>query len=194
MKQPHEILGILPTATKEEASKAWKNLLKNNHPDLFQKEDEKKKAEEETKILNKAYDDFTNPKPQNPRGNPFSQGQPVNPNDFFSHIFRNHGGFNPFANPSGNFRFEKIIQHECMVDFYTLYQGGEVETKLPDGKTIKFNLPKNFQPGKSVRCRIIEAQTHNIQESVMADITVRLAFPKLDEAKMKQLRELFAPL
>lgn len=54
--KPHVLLGIAPNATKDEAKKAYKKLVKIHHPDTG--------GNEETfKQINEAYDNFVNPKP-----------------------------------------------------------------------------------------------------------------------------------
>lgn len=52
MKDYYKILGVPRTATGEEIKKAYRTLVKNNHPDY---NPNNKEAEEATKEINEAY-------------------------------------------------------------------------------------------------------------------------------------------
>lgn len=52
---PYSILGVSETASKEEIKKAYHKLVKENHPDRFLNEEDKKKATERLAKINEAY-------------------------------------------------------------------------------------------------------------------------------------------
>jgi curved DNA-binding protein CbpA len=51
----YQILNVPVTATKAEITEAYRNLIRATHPDRFNGELERKKAEERAKLLNAAY-------------------------------------------------------------------------------------------------------------------------------------------
>ena len=55
--KPYLILGIDKTATKEQAQKAYRKLVKQHHPDVGGNSDTFKR-------INEAYDNFVNPHSQ----------------------------------------------------------------------------------------------------------------------------------
>lgn len=52
---PYSVLGVKPGATKEEVKKAYHKLVRENHPDRFLDETEKKKATARLAQINEAY-------------------------------------------------------------------------------------------------------------------------------------------
>lgn len=58
MKDPYKILGVASTATQEEIKKAYRNLVKKNHPDL---NPGNKQAEAKFKDISVAYDQIGTP-------------------------------------------------------------------------------------------------------------------------------------
>ncbi len=55
MTDPFSILGITPDATNEQVKSAYRDLARKNHPDNYQKPEDKAKAEERMKRINEAY-------------------------------------------------------------------------------------------------------------------------------------------
>merc|ERR1712055_151937 len=98
----YKILGVKRTATKKEISKAYKKLAMQWHPDKFQEEEDKKKAEKKfmdiaaakevltDEEMRQKYDqgeDPLDPEAQQGGGHPFRHG---------GQQFHFHGG-NPFG-------------------------------------------------------------------------------------------------
>ena len=55
---PYKILGVSSSATDDEIKKAYRDLIKKNHPDKFQDAAEKARATEAVKKYNAAYDEI----------------------------------------------------------------------------------------------------------------------------------------
>ena len=79
MPSPYEILGVSPNASEKDIKSAYRKLAKQYHPDV----NKDPGAEAKFKEISQAYEDITNPKPQ-------QQGIPNSGFDPF-------GGFNPFG-------------------------------------------------------------------------------------------------
>lgn len=56
---PYEVLGLKPGATQEEIKKAYRNLIKQYHPDQYGDNPLKDLAEEKMREINAAYDTLT---------------------------------------------------------------------------------------------------------------------------------------
>ena len=56
---PYEVLGLKPGASQEEIKKAYRNLIKQYHPDQYGDNPLKDLAEEKMREINKAYDMLT---------------------------------------------------------------------------------------------------------------------------------------
>jgi molecular chaperone DnaJ len=56
---PYEVLGLKPGATQEEIKKAYRNLIKQYHPDQYGDNPLKDLAEEKMRDINAAYDALT---------------------------------------------------------------------------------------------------------------------------------------
>lgn len=56
---PYEVLGLKPGASQEEIKKAYRNLIKQYHPDQYGDNPLKNLAEEKMREINKAYDMLT---------------------------------------------------------------------------------------------------------------------------------------
>ena len=68
MRNPYEVLGIKETATPDEIKKAYRELVKQYHPDKYENNPLKDLAEEKLRDINEAYDTLTK------KGNASSNG------------------------------------------------------------------------------------------------------------------------
>lgn len=55
-KNPYEVLGVSPNASKEDVEKAYRKLIREYHPDQYGDNPLKKLAEEKLQEVNEAYD------------------------------------------------------------------------------------------------------------------------------------------
>ncbi|XP_040057108.1 dnaJ homolog subfamily C [Gasterosteus aculeatus] len=105
----YKILGVKRTAQKKEIIKAYRKLAQQWHPDNFQDEEEKKKAEKKFIDIAQAKEVLTDPELRAK----FDQGEdPMDPeSQQAQHHHHFHGGhqgfqgFNPFGSGSFNFKF-----------------------------------------------------------------------------------------
>ena len=128
-KNYYEILGVEKSASPEELKAAYRKLAKKYHPDLFTtaSDEEKKKAEEQFKEINHAYDVLSDPQkkaaydaygdengPQPGAGGFGGFGGQgggfggFNMDDIFSSIFEGFGGGRN-SNPNGPRRGQDIL-------------------------------------------------------------------------------------
>lgn len=106
MDDPYKVLGVSPSATEEEVTKAYRTLAKKYHPDLNPGD---KNAEQKMREINAAYEAIKNnkhggasyerpdgsygPQPNRPQGNPYQGQDPYGGFDFEGFGF---GGFEDF--------------------------------------------------------------------------------------------------
>jgi DnaJ-class molecular chaperone len=191
-ENPYEILGIKRDASQEDIKKAYRDLMKQHHPDVAQ---DKKKAEDKCKEINSAYEILSDTdkraaydNPPQPRS-PFSFG--FNPfGDNMNGVFQFVNGRMNMGGMHGNFSFTQNISHEIEVSLIQLLEGGSIETKLPTGQTIKFNLPKNTEPGSQVNIRISDTKQGNATVSMIAQIRIKLKMPVLTTEQLTELKKL----
>ncbi|MCE5196700.1 MAG: DnaJ domain-containing protein [Negativicutes bacterium] len=111
---PYEVLGVSPTASSEEITKAYRQLARKYHPDVNQNNPE---AAQKMSEINVAYEQIKNGNiPQN--GGNGSEGQnPYGGNS--SGRYDPFGGFNPFGN-YGPYSYrqtqENTSQYEAVVN------------------------------------------------------------------------------
>lgn len=169
MKNPYEILGVTKTATQDEIKKAYRNLVKKNHPDL---NPGNKKAEERFKEISHAYE-LIGTKEDRAK---FDRGET---DEQFQNRWQQQGtqkGAGPhagrysqsFADQFGADFFEELFgshrrqnRQESKEDLDTHYQmtvsfresilGGEKIITLPNGKNLKVKIPPGIVSGTKLR-------------------------------------------
>lgn len=82
---PYEVLGLKPGASQEEIKKAYRNLIKQYHPDQYGDNPLKDLAEEKMREINQAYDTLTKNKDASYSGsNSYNSSSNNNPNDTYA--------------------------------------------------------------------------------------------------------------
>lgn len=176
-KDYYEILGISPKATPDEISKAWKDKCWILSPDrmIGAPETAKKRAEEELKTVNNAYDILKDPqkrhsydqqwhqikdKPKPVVDNQIILFSSVNPNEVKtgSFIIRNVGGPYNRINISNPNTWVKVVRWHSLTDTDELPLQVEVEAAGEDfGKNYTEQIKVNLDD--EVTYIIIELQT-----------------------------------
>ena len=59
-KNPYEVLGVKQEASQDEIKKAYRKLVKQNHPDNYRNHPLEALAQEKMQEINHAYDQLTN--------------------------------------------------------------------------------------------------------------------------------------
>lgn len=93
---PYTVLGVHEGASEDEVKKAYRRMAMKYHPDRNSDPDAKQKFQD----VQKAYNDITNPKPQNGGFEGFDFADLGGLGDLFSHVFgggRQNSGSQPFA-------------------------------------------------------------------------------------------------
>ena len=80
---PYEVLGLKPGASQEEIKKAYRNLIKQYHPDQYGDNPLKDLAEEKMREINTAYDMLTK-NPNSSYDNSYSSSSNNNSNDAYA--------------------------------------------------------------------------------------------------------------
>lgn len=174
----YKLLGVERTASAEEISKAFKKLARKYHPDLNPGD---KKAEEEFKKINEAYEVLKDPEKRklyDQLGPNWQHGQQFNGNqgfgnmhfdfngqnmggeadfsDFFESIFGNGGrgagaGFGGFTQRP---RRGRDVEAELPLTLQEVMEGGkrQVTLQMPEGpKTLNVNVPQGIRDGAKLR-------------------------------------------
>lgn len=155
MTDYYEILGVSKSATSDEIKKAYKKLAKKYHPDKNNgSEEQKKHAEQKFKEVSKAFS-VLNDKEKKERYDKYGDEDgmdmgDIDPNEIFSQIFGNMGGFGngvSFQVNGGNFHggigdlFSQMFGARMMVQRKILKMSLE-DIYSGVSKTIKFERRK----------------------------------------------------
>jgi len=179
-RNPYDVLGVKKGASDEEIQKAFRQLAKKSHPDLFPGD---KKAEDRFKDLNAAYDIVGDPEKRarfdrgeidasgaEIRQNPFRQGARgahgfggaqtqggfafEDLSDLFGGMFRGGGGgpFRGGADPFGQ-AGGADTKFSLEVDFVDAVTGAKKRLTLPSGRSLDVNIPASISDGQTIRLK-----------------------------------------
>lgn len=137
-KDYYDILGVSKSASQEEISKSYKNLVLKNHPDKFTDEKEKSAAQVKFQAINEAYDvlkDADKRRSYDMGGqNPFGGSDPF-------------GGGSPFGrggNPFGDMGGFSSSGSDFFEDIMSFMNGGKRQSgrssKSSNGKDFSYNI------------------------------------------------------
>lgn len=174
MKDPYQILGVSKTATQEEIKKAYRSLVKKNHPDL---NPGNKQAEARFKEISVAYDLIGTPEErakfdrgetqesfygsQGNRGGDRSSYYNTQQNagryshsfadqfgdeDLFEELFRQVRGQGRSTKPTGQDTLYKME-----VSLKDAVTGVEKIINLPNGTNLKVKIPPGINSGTKLR-------------------------------------------
>jgi DnaJ-class molecular chaperone len=178
---PYEALGLSKAATAAEIKKAYRKLVRSNHPDLHPDDPD---AEARFKAVSAAYEVLKDPdtrarfdageidglgaeRPQRQYYRDFADasdpvyqqrrggGPDVDPADFFAEILRGRGqtsGGSGFGG-QGYSSAGADARYSLEVPFLDAVRGAETRITLPDGQNLAVKIPKGTEDGQTVRLR-----------------------------------------
>lgn len=151
MKDYYKILGVSPSSSKEEIQRAYKKKIKENHPDLVQDKEKRKKAEESCKMLNEAKDTLLDSKKRKEydfqRQNSYSHsesGYYRRPSEGRYITYSYPGGFSGFENFESGFSFNDDFLYELLKDYYGFQKTRTRRTKIHSETLFEIKLEKNL--------------------------------------------------
>ncbi len=178
---PYEALGLSKAATAAEIKKAYRKLVRSNHPDLHPDDPG---AEDRFKAISAAYEVLKDPdtrarydageidglgaeRPQRQYYRDFADasdpvyqqrrgsGPDVDPADFFAEILRGRGrppGGGNFGG-AGYASAGPDARYSLEVPFLDAVRGAETRITLPDGQNLAVKIPQGTEDGQTLRLR-----------------------------------------
>jgi len=174
---PYKTLGVGEKATQDEIKKAYKKLAMKYHPD---KNPDNKKAEEEFKKVNEAYQmigsEDARKKYDNGGFDPnqfagaggfggqaggFSQGFHFSFEDLENDLFDSLFGFNRGQQRRGGFQFGgrqqnmkgQDLHFKMNIEMMDSLRGGNRVVSLPDGRQLDIAIPVGIKSGQKLRMK-----------------------------------------
>lgn len=203
MPNYYEILGVDKTATQDQIKDAWKNKIKECHPDIGGDEEKAKQVNVAYSILSDPQERAAYDNPPQQRGNGIHHGFPpgfnpfgngmggvnINLNDLFERMSR---GANVGGNQSFHFSTQTQINQEVNVSLLDAILENEIEIDAPAiGKKIKFKIPADFKSGSTYTIRIGDDKAKN-QGVIILQMRMNLVIPQLSAEKKEKLKEVLS--
>jgi|ERR1035441_9260223 DnaJ-class molecular chaperone len=174
---PYQVLGIKKDASEAEIKEAYKQKVKEHHPDVGGNE-------EECKNLNIAYETLSDPQKKAEYDSPGSQFNGIDLNDIISQMMGKRGGFFSFGDMGNpNAFFNQTLQQSFDIDVFTLILGGEGIVRLPNGAEKKITIPPNTPANARFQLKL----DRNLTLILVPHVTIS----KLTEEQLKKLGEVF---
>ncbi|MBR0693951.1 DnaJ C-terminal domain-containing protein [Bradyrhizobium lablabi] len=173
MRNPYEVLGVVPAASSADIQKAYRKLAKKLHPDLNPGD---KAAEEKFKEVAAAYDLLGDAEKRKrfDAGEIDAAGAERPPQHFYREYATSDGG-NPYTDSSGYADFidsdealaeflrrseraranrrGRDLHYSLPIEFAESIAGANKRLTLPDGGTLDVTIPPGLVDGQILRLR-----------------------------------------
>lgn len=151
----YDVLGISPSARKEDIKKAYRKLAMQFHPDR----NRDPSAEAKFKQINEAWTVLSSPekKQEHDKNLHFqNMGGRVSQDPIFEHFFRNHGfggSWDDIFNRAGSRRPHQTIQGTAVLSLEDVASGISHKANVGN-QEIVFNIPSGVEDGEILRVQI----------------------------------------